>query len=164
MKRILCLWLPGLEAAGGLAPTLADWQDPHAGRRALEAVARRCLRYSPLVGLEAAPAPTSLFVDLTGVAALFGGEAALAERIVRRTTVRRTAAGGLAVRAAVADTLGAAWAVTHFGKAEGGRGKAETAGGGGNNGGGHSVRQGWTSWEQGGASARLHIPRSANDH
>ncbi len=80
-------------------------------------MARRCLRYSPLVGLETAPAPTSLFVDITGVAALFGGEAALAKRIVRRA-----AAGGLTVRAAVADTLGAAWAVTHFGrrKAEGG--------------------------------------------
>ena len=78
-----------------------------------------CRRFSPIVGLE----PTdreSILLDITGLAHLFGGETALCEAIVRDFARR-----GLAVRVAIADTIGAAWAVAHYGrgKAEGGRGK-----------------------------------------
>jgi protein ImuB len=49
-------------------------------------------------------------LDITGLEHLFGGEAALAERIVEEFAVQR----GLTVRVAIADTLGAAWAVARF--------------------------------------------------
>jgi protein ImuB len=48
-------------------------------------------------------------LDITGLAHLFGGEAALVEKVVQHF-VRR----GLTVRAAAADTIGAAWAVAHY--------------------------------------------------
>ncbi len=83
--------------------------DPLADRRALEALAAWSARFSPVVGLEDSAAPQSLLLDVTGLAHLFGGEASLAARIVRDFARR-----GLTVRVAVADTLGAAWAVTHF--------------------------------------------------
>ncbi|MGD0897911.1 MAG: DNA polymerase Y family protein, partial [Thermoguttaceae bacterium] len=61
--------------------------------------------------------PGSLLLDIAGVAHLFGGEAKLAETILRELAAR-----GHSVRAAAADTIGAAWAVAHFGnKDEGGR-------------------------------------------
>ena len=67
-----------------------------------------CRQFSPIVGLE----PTdreSILLDITGLAHLFGGETALCEAIVRDLARR-----GLAVRVAIADTIGAAWAVAHY--------------------------------------------------
>ena len=83
--------------------------DPLADREALEALAEWSARFGPIVGLEDSAAPESLLLDVTGLAHLFGGEAALAERIVHDLALR-----GLTVRVAVADTLGAAWATAHF--------------------------------------------------
>jgi len=74
-------------------------------REALEALAEYCGRFSPTVGVGL---PDSLLLDVTGLAHLFGGEAALAEQIVRDFARR-----GRAVRVAIADTIGAAWAVAH---------------------------------------------------
>jgi protein ImuB len=82
--------------------------DPLADRHLLEAVADWCDRYTPLVGLHP---PDGLILDISGCAHLFGGEAALAGDLVRRLRAR-----GVAVRAAVADTVGCAWAVAHYGK------------------------------------------------
>lgn len=63
-------------------------------------------RYSPL----AAPnPPDGLWLDATGCAHLFGGE----KRLLR-SLVRRCAAMGVAARAAIADTAGAAHAVARF--------------------------------------------------
>ncbi|MGA2067607.1 MAG: DNA polymerase Y family protein [Thermoguttaceae bacterium] len=87
----------------------------------IEFLARWCARFSPSVGVEPSPPAESLLLDVTGVAHLFGGEAGLGE-----TILRELGAKGLRVQAAVADTIGAAWAVAHFGsKEEGGRRKAE---------------------------------------
>jgi protein ImuB len=58
------------------------------------------------VGLGEAPDGDCLFLDLTGVAHLFGNELALARRLLRGLTER-----GLTARLAIADTLGAARAV-----------------------------------------------------
>jgi protein ImuB len=92
--------------------------DPPSDRRALEALAEHCGRFSPVVGLEQSAAPDSLLLDITGLAHLFGGEDALAEQIVRDFARRE-----LFVRVAIADTIGAAWAVAHYGGARGqGRG------------------------------------------
>jgi protein ImuB len=92
MKRILCIWLPH-------GPSQ---------REALEALAAHCDRFSPAVGVELSAEPDSLLLDITGLAHLFGGEAALAQRIVNDFARR-----GLNVRVAIADTPGAAWAVVH---------------------------------------------------
>ncbi len=73
----------------------------------LRSLAHRCRRYSPLVGLEESETPASLFLDITGGAHLFGGE----PRMVRQVVADFRDWGFLA-RAAVADTIGAAWAVT----------------------------------------------------
>jgi nucleotidyltransferase/DNA polymerase involved in DNA repair len=83
--------------------------DPLADREALEELTAWCQRFSPIVGIEDSPSPESLLLDVTGLEHLFGGEAALAEKMVRDFADR-----GLVVRVAIADTLGAAWAVARF--------------------------------------------------
>ena len=84
--------------------------DPAADRQALEALAAGCQQFSPLVGCERVDTPESLFFDVTGLGPLFGGEEALARRIVAWFRGRE-----LEIRLAIADTLGAAWALAHFG-------------------------------------------------
>jgi protein ImuB len=82
--------------------------EPEADAAALTALADWCVRFSPAVALDP---PDGLFLDVTGVAHLWGGERELL------TDFRlRLAAGGLPVRAAIADTPGAAWALAHFGQ------------------------------------------------
>jgi protein ImuB len=73
----------------------------------LRNLAHRCRRYSPLVGIDDSETPDSLFLDITGGAHLFGGEARMVRQVV--ADFRRW---GFPARAAVADTLGAAWAMT----------------------------------------------------
>ncbi len=63
-----------------------------------------------MVGLEDSAAPDTLFLDVTDLGPFFGGEDALAETVVRHFAQR-----GLEVYVAIADTIGAAWAATHFG-------------------------------------------------
>jgi len=76
----------------------------------LSQLAACCQRFSPIVGVEDSPDPDSLFLEITGLGHLFGGEAGLAEQVAAEFAAR-----GLFVRMAIADTLGAAWAVAHFG-------------------------------------------------
>jgi len=123
------------EAAAGIAPglPLADARARLPGLRvvpaeggadmaALAALADWCGRWTPWVSLdEDGPdvvlgASHGLWLDITGCAHLFGGEAALVEDILRRL-----ARFGFAARVAVADTPGAAWAVSHHGGAKPGR-------------------------------------------
>src|SRR3954469_2297911 len=81
--------------------------DFEADRHLLETVADWCDRYTPLVGLDP---PDGLFLDVTGCAHLFGGEAALARDLVTRLTQQ-----GLRARVAIADTVGGAWGVARYG-------------------------------------------------
>lgn len=100
----------GLKAGMALAdaramyPTLtvAD-ADAQADRRLLAAVADWCDRYTPLVGLDP---PDGLTLDITGCTHLFGGEATFCGDIVQRLERQ-----GFSARAAIADTVGCAWAV-----------------------------------------------------
>jgi protein ImuB len=55
--------------------------------------------------------PDNLLLDVTGLGPLFGGEHILAEQIVRAFGRR-----GLTIQLAIADTVGAAWAVAHYAK------------------------------------------------
>ncbi len=82
--------------------------DLDADRHMLIAIADWCDRYTPLVGLDP---PDGLLLDITGCAHLFGGEEAL-----RRDIVARLGDQGLQARAAVADTVGCAWAVARYGE------------------------------------------------
>jgi protein ImuB len=82
--------------------------DPAVDLATLKRIAQWCEQFSPLVGLEEGERPESLFLDVTGLTAIFGSEEALAERVVRAFARR-----GLSAQVAIADTLGAAWAATH---------------------------------------------------
>ncbi|WP_162915258.1 Y-family DNA polymerase, partial [Desertibaculum subflavum] len=107
-------------AALGLVPgmTLADARalepglvvvdaDPAADQAGLAELADWCGRYAPWTATDG---EDGIRLDITGVAHLFGGEAALLADLARRLT-----AAGIAARTAVADTPGAAWAVARFG-------------------------------------------------
>ena len=91
--------VPGLEVRA------ADPEGDAAELRVLaELIARR---WAPNVAISDAD---GLFIDLTGVAHLHGGE----ERFARRL-VRLLARHGVGARVAIADTPGAAWALARFG-------------------------------------------------
>lgn len=86
--------------------------DPHQDRLALQDLALACGRFSPLVGLGDTEPPDGLQLDLTGVPALLGGEAALLEQVSAFFHER-----GYRVRLAIADTCAAASAVARWGAA-----------------------------------------------
>jgi protein ImuB len=75
---------------------------------ALMRLALWCTRYSPLVTMLP---PDTIFIDVAGSAHLFKGEAALLKDLHTRL-----ASAQLSARAAIADTPGAAWAVSHYGR------------------------------------------------
>ncbi|HEX3701478.1 MAG TPA: DUF6504 family protein [Phenylobacterium sp.] len=81
--------------------------EPQADACALEALVDWCVRYSPAV---AADRPDGLFLDITGVSHLWGGEAAMLADFQGRL-----AANGLPFRCAIADTPAAAWALARYG-------------------------------------------------
>jgi protein ImuB len=95
MRRIACIRLPGEDCNSPLEP------------RSLELL-KYAGRFSPIVGLEPTES-TSILLDITGLAHLFGGEPALAKNVVDDF-----ARLGLSIRLAIADTIGAAWAATHY--------------------------------------------------
>jgi protein ImuB len=76
--------------------------------RLLTALARWCIRYTPMT----APDPANgLILDATGCAHLWAGEEAYLREILTRL---RTA--GYDVHGGMADTIGAAWAMARYGK------------------------------------------------
>ncbi len=90
-----------------LAPGLLSFDlDPAGDAEALERIALWSLRYAPIV---AADPPEGLIIDTTGADHLHGGEEAMIEGLISRM-----AASGIAARAAVADTWGAAHACARF--------------------------------------------------
>ncbi|MET3712125.1 protein ImuB [Sphingomonas trueperi] len=97
-----------LTQARALVPELrVDPADPEGDRADLERLAHGLARrWSPSVTLAG---EDLLFLDLTGVAHLHGGEARMLRRL--HALLARL---GFAARIAVADTLGAAWALARF--------------------------------------------------
>jgi protein ImuB len=86
-----------LANARAICPELKVFDaDVAADARTLEDIADWCDRFTPLVALDP---PHGLFLDITGCAHLFGGEAALL-----RTLVRALIRQGFAVSAAIAGT------------------------------------------------------------
>lgn len=97
-----------LTDARALCPELAVAPSDPAGDLArLEKLALWAQRWGPWSALDP---PDGLLVDTTGAAHLFGGEARLLADVQTGFAAR-----GFAVRAAIAPTAGAAWALAHFG-------------------------------------------------
>jgi len=112
MKRILCLWVP--RRSGPPAP-----EKRVTVHSPLERFSQILLQFSPTVGAAEVDDADCLFLDITGLEHLWGSETRLAQRLLRRL-----AELGFNAHAAVADTVGAAWAVAEGkGKAEGEKGK-----------------------------------------
>ncbi|WP_434622139.1 Y-family DNA polymerase [Tabrizicola sp. M-4] len=94
-----------LRDATAMCPRLATVPaDPAAEAAFLTRLRRWVGKFSPWVAEEP---PAGLVVDLTGCAHLFGGEAALLAQVEADCE-----ALGLSLRAAIADTPGAAWALS----------------------------------------------------
>ena len=81
--------------------------DPLADASLLERTVRWCGRYTPWTAVDGLD---GVWLDTTGCAHLFGGEQAMLDDLVVR--LERL---GFGVRAALADTPGAAWAVARYG-------------------------------------------------
>ncbi len=85
-----------------------ELHDPAADLTALRELACTCNEFSPLFGIEEAESPECLLLDVTGCEHLFGGEQELVDRLAEDLRQR-----GFQVRAALAPTIGAAWAAAH---------------------------------------------------
>jgi protein ImuB len=79
---------------------------PDEDEASLRELARWAIGYSPVV---AADPPDGLWIDIAGVAHLFGSEEELLAEVTSRLTRQ-----GIAAKAAVADAPGAAWAVARY--------------------------------------------------
>lgn len=113
-------------AASGLAAgeTLADARarlgalqvrlaDPETDAKALARLALWATRYTPSAALfREASGADGFFLDVTGATHLIGGEEGLLAELARRLK-----GFGLPVRLGLAETPGAAWAVSHFARA-----------------------------------------------
>jgi protein ImuB len=82
--------------------------DPESNARVKRRLIEWCDRYSPLAADDGFG---GIILDITGCAHLFEGEAALLKDLQAR--IRKT---GYRVQGAVADTLGASWALARYGK------------------------------------------------
>lgn len=99
-----------LADARALCPDLVTAPaDPAGDLAALEKLALWAQRWGPWSAMDP---PDGVLVDVTGAAHLFGGE----ERLLADVAAA-FAARGLTVRAALAPTAGAAWALSHYGRA-----------------------------------------------
>ncbi|TCC95014.1 Y-family DNA polymerase [Pedobacter hiemivivus] len=104
---------PGMRAADAKAicPGLEVLDDkPSRPRNLLRGLGEWCVRYSPIVAIDEFDMD-GLLLDISGCAHLWGGEREYLKEIVSRLKSK-----GYTVRVAIADTPGAAWAVSHFGK------------------------------------------------
>ena len=96
-----------LAQARAMHPALtAVPEDRAADARLLAALADWCQRYTPLI---AADAPDGILLDISGCAHLFGSEANLRDDLLARIR-----SFGFSACAAIASTIGAAWAAAHF--------------------------------------------------
>ncbi|KLK91523.1 nucleotidyltransferase [Microvirga vignae] len=97
-----------LAQAQALVPNLHVAEaTPEEDEASLRELARWAIGYSPVV---APDPPDGLWIDIAGVAHLFGSEEELLNDLTSRLTRQ-----GIAAKAAVADAPGAAWAVARFG-------------------------------------------------
>jgi protein ImuB len=92
-----------------ILPTLeVQKAEPGKAEKLLQALAEWCIRYTPFAAVDL---PDGLILDTSGCTHLWGGENAYIENIKTKLN-----AYGYSVRIAIADTIGAAWALARFGK------------------------------------------------
>ena len=82
--------------------------DPELAAKALKGLAEWLTRFTPAVSINL---PNGLMLDITGCAHLWGGEEKYRSDIQKRLTDF-----GYDIRAAIADTIGCAWAIARFGQ------------------------------------------------
>lgn len=98
-----------LADARAVEPRLHVLDDiPGLPEKLLRRLAEWCIRFTPYVGIDL---PDGLLLDVTGCSHLWGGDEPYIEDIIKRLRARH-----YNVRAAMADTIGAAWAVARYGK------------------------------------------------
>jgi len=103
----------GMRAADAKAicPGLEVLDDkPGRPRNLLRGLGEWCVRYSPIVAIDEFGVD-GLLLDVSGCTHLWGGEREYIKEIVFRLKSK-----GYTVRLAIADTPGAAWAISHYGK------------------------------------------------
>jgi protein ImuB len=95
--------------AKAIVPDLETLDDiPGQANKLLTALGEWCIRYSPLIAIDL---PDGLILDVSGCTHLWDGERGYLKEIVIRLRSK-----GYDVRGAMADTVGAAWAVSRYGK------------------------------------------------
>ncbi|NCD71228.1 Y-family DNA polymerase [Mucilaginibacter agri] len=82
-------------------------EKPDRAAKLLKGLGLWCIRYTPIIALDL---PDGLILDISGCAHLWDGEHAYLSEIVSRLQSK-----GYHARAAIADTIGAAWAIARFG-------------------------------------------------
>lgn len=98
-----------LADAKAIVPALQVFEDrPGRAANLLRRLGEWAIRYTPIVAVDL---PDGLLLDISGCAHLWGGEREYLKEIIGKL---RTS--GYDVRGAIADTAGAAWAVSRFGK------------------------------------------------
>jgi protein ImuB len=83
---------------------------PGLAEKLLQGIGEWCIRYTPVTAIGL---PDGLLLDVTGCAHLWGGEKEYLADLLRQLTNK-----GYDARGAMADTIGAAWAIARFGKTE----------------------------------------------
>lgn len=98
-----------LADARAVIPDLQVLDDkPDLPVRLLNKLGEWCIRFTPVVAVNQ---PDGLLLDATGCSHLWGGDQNYLNDITKRLTTL-----GYQVRVAIADTIGAAWAVARFGR------------------------------------------------
>ncbi len=97
--------------ARALCPSLEVLDDrPGLPDKLLKALGEWCIRYTPLAAIDP---PDGLILDSTGCAHLWGGDRPYLQAILDSLKTH-----GYDVRGAMADTIGASWAISRFGHME----------------------------------------------
>ena len=92
-----------------ILPTLQVFDDkPGLANKLLNAIAEWCLRYTPVVAIDG---NDGLLLDVSGCPHLWGGE-----RLYLQDILAKLSGFEYDVRAAIADTIGTAWAIARFGE------------------------------------------------
>ncbi len=98
-----------LADARAAIPTVVALDDrPELATKLLKKLGEWCIRFAPIVAIDP---PNGLLLNASGCAHLWGGEASYLKDIEQKLEDR-----GYLARAAMADTIGAAWAIARFGR------------------------------------------------
>jgi len=102
---------PGMAVADARAifPELEVFDEkPGRNEKLLKGIAEWCIRFTPSVTIDL---PDGLILDITGCTHLWGGEKEYLLDLLKKLREK-----GYTTRGAIADTVGAAWAIARFGK------------------------------------------------